>query len=83
MCLIANPGEIKFLFLLSYPGKEIFTYVVRSNLSHRDRLCIPAGGVGAALGALWPDVDSKGAGGFHFTRVTFTSAATATGTTRL
>lgn len=67
MCSIANSGEIKFLFLLLYPAGEnvIFTYVIRSNLSHRVLLCFLAGGVGATLGAPWPDVN-KGAGFLHF-----------------
>lgn len=53
MCSIVNPGEIKFLFLLLCPGGKnvIFIYLIRSNLSHRVLLCIPAGGDGATLGA--------------------------------
>lgn len=67
MCSISNPGEIKFLFLLLYPagGNITFTYAIRSNLSHRVLLCIPAGGVGATLGAPWSDVN-KGAGFLRF-----------------
>lgn len=66
MCSIANSGEIKFLFLLLYPaGGNVITYVIRSSLSHRVLRCFPAGGVGATLGAPWPDVN-KGVGFLHF-----------------
>lgn len=66
MCSIANPGEIKVLFLLLHPGENFHLYLIRSNLPHRVLLCIPAGGGGAASGALWPDVDSKGGQFLHF-----------------
>lgn len=63
MCSIANPGEIKTVFVFAFvPRKNvIFTYLIRSNLS-RDVLRIPAGGAGAASRAWWLDADGKGVG---------------------
>lgn len=86
MCSIANPGEIKKVFVFAFCEQKktevISIFLIRSNPSHRVVLCILARWGWSTLWAQQPNIDSKGVRiSSSSLESELTSTATVSGTT--